>query len=191
MGFRWQQVSEQGNGEVRELVVDATAGGIAAAPSDPLNHFTYVHLGTGEILDHDDNSAAEALDWHIGFRRFYVRLNGGTSGDLGVGSFDQDAETEESDAALLDMSPENTLGDFEALGWADRPNPELLVQDEITPVLVGWYRGNPGSGATVDPIPFLLSTADDSERAKLRVTALVDGSQDSALSISLEYALLP
>jgi len=191
MGFRWQEVSEAGNSEVRELVVDATAGGISAAPDDPLNQFKYVDLESGVVTEHGDDSAAGAVDWHIGFRRFYIRLNGGTSGTRGIASFDVDADIEETDEALLDMSADNTLADFEALSWADRPDLSLLVQDRITPVLLGWYRGNPGAGATIDPIPFLLSTANDSDRAKMRVTALVDGSQDSPQSISLEYALLP
>jgi len=191
MGFRWQEVAEAGNGDVRELIVDATAGGISAAPSDPLNHFKYVDLDLGEVLDHDDDSAAAALDWHIGFRRFYVRLNGGTSGGRGIGSFDVDADIVESDAALLEMTAQSTLAQFEALGWADRPSETLLVEDEITPVLVGWYRGNPGAGASVDPIPYLLSVADDSDRAKMRVTSLEDGSQSSPQSITLEYAILP
>ena len=76
---------------------------------------------------------------------------------------------------------------------AELPGPDtsLLVEDRITPILLGWYRGNPGAGATIDPIPFLLSTANDSDRAKMRVTALVDGNQESPQSITLEYALLP
>ena len=191
MGFRWQEVLESGNGEVREMHVDATAGGISAAPDDPLNQFRYVDLDSGEITRHSDESAATSSEWHIGFRRFYIRLNGGTSGPRGVASYDQDAENEESNEALLEMTPESALAGFEALGWSDRPDESTLVQDEIAPILIGWYAGNPGAGASALPIPFLASTANDSDRAKLRITALVDGSQESPQSITLEYALLP
>ena len=191
MGLRWQEVLEGSNGELRELNVDATAGGISAAPDDPLNQFKYVDLDSGEVTSHGDTSAATASDWHIGFRRFYIRLNGGTSGPRGVASYDQDAELEETDAGLLEMSPESTLPAFEALSWTDRPAESALVEDEIAPVLIGWYAGNPSAGASALPIPFLASTADDSARAKLRITALVDGNQSSPASLSLEYALLP
>ena len=191
MGFRWQEVLESGNGEVRELTVDATAGGISAAPDDPLNQFRYVNLESGEITRLSDESAATSSEWHIGFRRFYIRLNGGTSGPRGVASYDQDADVEESDEGLLEMTPESALASFEALSWSDRPGESVLVEDEIAPILIGWYSGNPGAGASALPIPFLASTANDSDRAKLRVTSLVDGDQDSPQSIALEYALLP
>ena len=122
---------------------------------------------------------------------FSEHRHGGTSGPRGVASYDQDADNEESNEALLEMTPENALESFEELAWSDRPDESALVQDEIAPVLIGWYAGNPGAGASALPIPFLASTANDSDRAKLRITALVDGSQESPQSITLEYALLP
>tara|TARA_Y100001968_G_scaffold321653_1_gene356437 strand:- start:414 stop:1484 length:1071 start_codon:yes stop_codon:yes gene_type:complete len=191
ISFRWQESNPSGPGELRELVVDASAGGVSAAPDDPLNEFRYVDLERGEVTRLSDDAAATSMDWHIGFRRFYIRLNGGTSGPRGIASYDHDAAGEETPEALLAMSPENSLEGFEQLNWADRPDESLLSQDQVTPVLTGWYSGNPGAGASALPTPFLAATATDSHRAKLRVIDLEDGNQQSPLSLSLEYALLP
>ena len=191
VSFRWREVISAGGPSTQTLTVDATAGGFGVAADHPENHFQYVNLETGEVLAHDDEQAADALDWHIGFRRFYVRLNGGTSGSRGIAAFDEDALVPETNEQLLGLDPDSTLANFEGLVWEDQPESEQFAVDQVTPILLGWIEGTPGVNATANPIPFLVSTADDAQRAKIRVVSLVDGTIDGPQAITLEYALLP
>jgi hypothetical protein len=67
-----------------DSTVDATAGGITPTKGFVYAKFTDVGL-VG--LNLDDQSSLDSLDWDIAFRRFVIRLNGGTSGPSCVGAF--------------------------------------------------------------------------------------------------------
>jgi hypothetical protein len=63
---------------VKQTTVDATAGGMAAAFSNP---YVYVSLeGGGARVDLDDLKARGSSDWDLAFRRAVIRVNGGDSG---------------------------------------------------------------------------------------------------------------
>lgn len=70
---------------VFELQVDASAGGLSQAPSEP---WVYLRFGAegAERVDIDDESALDSMDWHLAMRRFQLRLNGGSSGPSCVGA---------------------------------------------------------------------------------------------------------
>ncbi len=66
-------------------VVDASAGGYSAAASNPWVYVRFTPEGA-ERVEIDDETALESMQWHMGLRRFIVRLNGGTSGPSCVGA---------------------------------------------------------------------------------------------------------
>jgi hypothetical protein len=82
-------------------VVDATAGGITPTKSFVYAKFTDVGLVS---LNLDDQAALDSTDWDIAFRRFVIRLNGGTSGPSCVDAFVYPASTSFDAAATPDSS---------------------------------------------------------------------------------------
>lgn len=63
--------------------VDATAGGIMNAPTNPWIYLRFGPEGL-EQVDVDDLQALESTEWHIAAKRFGIRLNGGVSGPASV-----------------------------------------------------------------------------------------------------------
>lgn len=63
--------------------IDATAGGLT-----PTQSYVYARFGTNvlEKVAISDEASLDSLDWDIAFRRFVIRLNGGTSGPSCVGA---------------------------------------------------------------------------------------------------------
>ncbi|MGH1345060.1 MAG: HmuY family protein [Nannocystales bacterium] len=59
--------------------VDATAGGIVDAPSNPWTYLRFTDDGL-EKVELDDLEALTSADWHIAAKRFGLRLNSGSSG---------------------------------------------------------------------------------------------------------------
>jgi hypothetical protein len=59
--------------------VDASAGGLPGAPTNP---WIYLRFGEGglERVDIDDFQSLESHDWNIAAKRFAIRLNSGTAG---------------------------------------------------------------------------------------------------------------
>lgn len=68
------------NGDVKTMLVDASAGGFGAADDDPANRWSYLNLATGELLALTDQQAESSKDWHMAFKRVGIRINGGSSG---------------------------------------------------------------------------------------------------------------
>ncbi len=68
------------DGDATRLVLDASFGGLANAPS---SSYAYIDLDTESLLALSDAQALSDDDWDIAFNRSNVRLN---SGDSGPGS---------------------------------------------------------------------------------------------------------
>lgn len=73
------QTEKQGEGYV--TFVDATAGGMQAAHSNPYIYFSFDTLDKVQITDLD---ALSSTQWHLGFKRAVMRANGGDSGPANV-----------------------------------------------------------------------------------------------------------
>lgn len=69
--------SESAQDGVFQTLIDATGGGLRAAQS-----FVYARFTPGglEKVSVGDEDAFRSLAWHIAFRRYVIRLNGGVSG---------------------------------------------------------------------------------------------------------------
>ncbi|MBN2799219.1 MAG: HmuY family protein [Deltaproteobacteria bacterium] len=59
--------------------VDATAGGMNAASSNPWVYVKFTQEGAVRV-DIDDETALESMDWDLAARRYIIRVNGGSSG---------------------------------------------------------------------------------------------------------------
>ena len=65
------------NGDTTRLVLDASFGGIASAPS---SSYAYIDLESRALMELSDAQALSNEDWDIAFKRSTVRLKGGDSG---------------------------------------------------------------------------------------------------------------
>ncbi|HJL18813.1 MAG TPA: HmuY family protein [Sandaracinaceae bacterium LLY-WYZ-13_1] len=70
-------ITDETEGDAFQHHVDATAGGRA-----PTESFVYARFEDDGLqkVEVDDEAAFESTEWHIAFRRFVVRVNGGVSG---------------------------------------------------------------------------------------------------------------
>ncbi len=129
-----------GETDYEELVVDARAGGFGAPADDPRNHYAYLDLEAGAVLDLDDAAAATNTAWDLGFKRYGTISNGGASGPGAVSGALANAQSALYDAdglpirAAFDaMTPAQALDDFLAVTSADglrfevdRPRPYII-----------------------------------------------------------------
>jgi len=143
--------------------IDATAGGLDAAPANPWVYVRFTEDGA-ERVDIDDETALESMEWHLAARRFILRLNGGSSGPSCVGA----APFLERSYGELDEVP----GDVEFVTDAYYTQDCTLINDssglEGSPqvALSPWWE-YPGCVKTTK-VPFLVQL-EDGHVIKLRV----------------------
>ncbi len=168
-----------------ELQVDATAGGVGAAASDPKNRYTYLNLDSGQVVALSDVEATTSSDWHVAFKRSNVKLNGGVSGPGSVkGALaDDQAEFYNTDgtpntSVLLAATAQTTLADFNAVSavaslsyQSDRTIPAILGDGTAE----SWWAYNATTHAVSANTGnwWLVKSAGGDSYAKLHVTNLV------------------
>lgn len=72
------------DGEDFITVVDASAGGYEQATRNPWVYVKFSAEGAVKV-ELDDEAALESMDWDLSLRRFFIRMNGGSSGPSCVG----------------------------------------------------------------------------------------------------------
>jgi len=123
------------------------------------NNSVYFSFETGDTVTVSD--PATSNDWHMAFQRYAIKLNGGSSGELGVKAVDlEELGTEFG----MDYEGLTSLPDISEDDWGS---------DEINYVFDGWYNYNP-SNHEVTPTGrvFPVRTADGDHYAKIEVTAI-------------------
>ena len=130
-------------------VIDATAGGAFATEA---HDFTYFSFERGEVVPITDAEAATSSDWHIGFKRSEIKLNGGISGPGQVKGFDFNG-TEDMAAA----------DGFDAVSEADVPGADAFVADGPAYAIGEWFSYDPAARSLDVPgNAYELRTADGS-----------------------------
>lgn len=94
-------ISTSSDGDGFLSLIDASAGGYQQAPSNPWVYVAFTDDGL-EKIEISDEDALESMDWDLSFRRFIIRLNGGSSGPGCTGAAVFFEDTYES----LDSVPE-------------------------------------------------------------------------------------
>jgi hypothetical protein len=137
--------------------------------------WVYVRLGAdgAERVDIDDESALESMDWHIAFRRFNVRLNGGDGGPSCVGA---DARNRENYAEITSVPADASyaLEDF----YDDACELQMDTYG-MSPdfALYGWWEYG-GSCVQTTLLPFLLQL-DDGRVLKFVIEAYYESGQEA------------
>lgn len=156
---------------VQTRMIDATSS----------TSYVYFNLTDAEVVALTDAEAETSTDWHIAFRRFNVKLNGGSSGP-GNGAAAMVAEPEgfydENGApnvsVFLNATPEQTLNILEQTfpepdrrAWiVDRVSNDFSDQWYVYDIQTGIAGPNPDNG-------WLIRGASGQDYARLRVTDLI------------------
>lgn len=148
---------------------------VDASASD---RYVYFNLTTGEQLALTDEQAASSGEWHVGFRRFAVKLNGGTSGPGAVAAAlvnPQDDFYDDSDEPIASIFTNATPQSELTVLLDDYAEPGNWIFDAITSSFAdGWYNYNPMSGViSANPDNgWLLRSAGGDSYARLRATEI-------------------
>ena len=165
-------VTNEADGDGWACVVDATAGGIANAATNPWIYLAFTENGL-EKVDVDDLQALESTDWDVAAKRFGIRLNGGVSGPSTVSAAAIGGQAYED----LDEVPGDAMFVTETFYDGDC----TLIDDgsgqgapdyRMTP----WWE-YPGCVATTGT-PFVIELADGSY-VKFVVDAYYESGQDT------------
>ncbi len=164
-------VTNMADGDGWASVVDATAGGIANAATNPWIYLRFTAEGL-ERVDVDDLQALDSSDWDIAAKRFGVRLNSGVSGPSTVAAALIDGVAYDD----VDAAPDAGQFGQEAFYDADCN----LIDDgsgQGAPnyVLTPWWF-YPGCVGTTQA-PFVLELADGSH-VKFVIDAYYESGQD-------------
>ena len=113
--------------------------------------FVYLNLADGVQVSPAD--PASSTEWHIAFRRFSVRLNGGVSGPGSVAGHNLGTNAGAAGEEVVALTPADGRAAFEAVTEADIPASSSFVEDGLAPDPgSSWFRFEPQIGTLVaDP----------------------------------------
>ncbi len=161
--------------------VDATAGGSTMFGK---NSFVYLDLINGKKVDLTDVQAVASGDWDIAFKRWQIKLNGGTSGPGKVGAERLAGKT----LAEVTTAP---AGSYPSDGYFDDMCGVLL--DDIgglKTLLSDWYDYESGTMRLAPRKEVIVLTRRDGKgHIKLQLTSYYKGTVSA--NYELAWSLLP
>lgn len=98
------------DGEVFTTVIDASAGGMSGATSNPFVYIKFNADGAVKV-DIDDETSIDSMDWDLAARRFVVRLNSGDSGASCVSGAEVSGDFASVTSAPSSFAQENIFAD--------------------------------------------------------------------------------
>ena len=161
-------------------------GEITLDASSPVS-FVYLNLADGVQLTPAD--PASSTDWHMAFRRFSVRLNGGVAGPGSVGGYNLENNAGAGAEQVTAMTPENGQTAFEAVTEADIPATSSFVVDGLAPDPgASWFRFDAQAGTLVANPGAAWKIRESSDRgfSIFRVSAIQMQGQ-RPLGVEIEY----
>lgn len=113
-------------------------GTIAIDASSPIS-FAYLNLADGELVTPSDPSTD--ANWHMAFRRFSIRLNGGVAGSGSVSGFNLGNNSNMSAEQVTALAEQDGETVFEAVSDADIPAPTSFMEEGLAPDPgASWFR---------------------------------------------------
>ena len=162
-------------------------GVIVVDASSPVG-FAYLSLADGGKLV-SPSDPATSTEWHMAFRRFTVRLNGGVAGPGSVSGVNLGNHAGLTDEEIAGLTVEEGHDAFRAVTGDDIPSPSSFTEDELVPDPgATWFRFDPQAGTVVaDPrVAWKVRESLGRGYAVFRVTDLeMDGRRP--LGLTIEY----
>lgn len=186
---------------------DNTAYTSAAVDASSNDHYTYFNLITNEVVALSDIEANTSTDWHLGFRRNAIIMNGGSSGPgkvAGAIAYNQDEFYNNGEAdpnILLNVAADSELDhllatyDLSALTFEqDAKSSAISVSQSVlgTQMDMGWYFYDFTTHAITlneDNFWFLRSNTGKSY-AQFHATQLTYD-QTNGLAVTFEFSVQP
>ena len=161
--------------------VDATAGGSANYGK---NAFVYLDLITGKKVDVTDVQAEHSGSWDIAFKRWQIKLNGGSSGPGAV------AAAIVADKTLSEVTTA-PAGPYARDSFFDAQCMVLLdAIDGLKTVLSDWYDYDSGTMRLAPKKQVIVLTRRDQKgHIKVQLTAYYKGTVSA--NYALSWSLLP
>lgn len=186
-----------GTSDVKVVEIDAT----------DYNSYTYFNLETGKTVALSAAEAETSTDWHIGFRRDGVILNGGNSGSGNVAGalaaaqdnfYDGDEPDENvflNASAADELEQLTATYDLGSLSFlSDEPSPAIKASEAVTGTNIdmGWYNYNVVSHAISlnDNNWWLLRSAEGDSFAKFHASDLTYA-RETGLEVTFEFDVQP
>lgn len=125
-------------------------GEITLDASSPVD-FAYLSLAEG--VQRTPADPENSTEWHVAFRRFTVRLNGGVAGPGSVAGYNLGNNAGAASEGVVALTPEDGRAAFEAVTEADIPPLSSFVEDGVAPDPgSSWFRFDPQTRTLVaDP----------------------------------------
>ena len=161
-------------------------GEIALDASSPVN-FVYLNLAEGAQVTPADPAAS--TDWHMAFRRFSVRLNGGVAGPGSVAGYNLGNNASAAAEQITALTTDDGRAAFEAVTEADIPASSSFVEDGLAPDPgASWFRFDGRSGTLVANPGVAWKVRESSDRgfAIFRIASLQMQGQ-RPLGLNIEY----
>jgi hypothetical protein len=168
------EVTTTADGDDFLTVVDAQAGGMDQAARNPWVYLRFDRDGAHRV-DISDEASVESMDWHMGLRRFYVRLNGGDAGPSCVGV----AKLDGQDYASVASVPEGTAYQLEDFYTESCELTMDAYQMSPRFAMYGWWDYT--SCVITTGLPYLIRL-DTGEVLKLRIETYYGDGQEGCNS---------
>jgi hypothetical protein len=147
-------IEEEADGDDFVALIDATAGGMSRASSNPALYVRFTPGGVEQVAVSDED-ALEDMTWHLALKRYILRLNSGDGGPscvqgaaVGRKAYDEiDALPDDVEWATEDFYDDECEMRTDALG-----GPETVMN--------GWWSY--GSCVETTDTPYLLQLEDGS-----------------------------
>ena len=161
--------------------IDATAGGSSNYGENP---FIYIDLINGKKVAITDVQAEHSGDWDMAFKRWQIKLNGGSSGPGMVGAA-RVAGKDLADVTTAPAGPYATDNYFDA-----QCNVVLDDIDGLQTVLADWYDYEMGTmRLTPKKEVIVLNRRDQKGHIKVQLTTYYNGTVSA--NYGLTWSLLP
>lgn len=161
-------------------------GEVSLDASSPVD-FVYLNLAEGALVTPADPTAS--TDWHMAFRRFSVRLNGGVAGPGSVAGYNLENNGGMAAEQVAALTADEGRASFEAVTEADIPAASSFVEDGLAPDPgASWFRFDGQSGTLVANPGAAWKVRESSDRgfALFRVSAIRMQGQ-RPLGVEIEY----
>ncbi len=161
-------------------------GEITLDASSPVS---FVYLNLAEGVQPTPADPASSTDWHMAFRRFSVRLNGGVAGPGSVAGHNLENNAGAAGEQITAMTLEDGQAAFDAVTEADIPASSPFLEDGLAPDPgASWFRFDPQAGTLVANPGVAWKVRESSDRgfSMFRVSAIRMQGQ-RPLGVEIEY----
>lgn len=132
---------------------------------------------------------AASADWDLALTGLQVRLNGGAHAASNVAGYCICANENLSGEELQALTAEGELAAFAAVTSASVPASGVFEEDALVPAVSGWYTGEAGSGAAVNPAAsWILRKGTSSPLfGKFRITSIAGAATAGPAGVTIEH----